>query len=41
MSSHDTINLYGGVHMGRVVESFDPNERLKLWVHIHYPATAR
>ena len=41
MSSHDTMNPYGGVPMRRVVESFDPNERLKLWVHIHYPATAR
>ena len=28
MSSHDTMNPYGGVHMGRVVEPFDPNERL-------------
>jgi hypothetical protein len=28
MSSHDTMNPYGGVHMGRVMESFDPNERL-------------
>ena len=28
MSSHDTMNPHGGVHMGRVVESFDPNERL-------------
>ena len=28
MSSHDMMNPYGEVHMGRVVESFDPNERL-------------
>jgi RNA-directed DNA polymerase len=28
MSSHDTMNPYGGVRMGRVRESFDPNERL-------------
>jgi len=41
MSSHDTMNPYGGVPMRRVVESFEPNERLKLWVHIHCPATAR
>jgi len=26
MSSHDMMNPYGGVNMGRVVESFDPNE---------------
>jgi len=25
---------------GRVIESVDPNERLKLWINIHYPATA-
>lgn len=29
MSSQDTLNPYGGVSMGRIVESFDPNERLK------------
>ena len=28
MISHDMMNPYGGVNMGRVVESFDPNERL-------------
>ena len=28
MSSHDTKNPYGGVNMGRVMEPFDPNERL-------------
>ncbi|MFH1628539.1 MAG: hypothetical protein ABIE47_07425, partial [Pseudomonadota bacterium] len=32
MSSHDIMNPYGGVHMGRIVEPFDSN---------HYPATAR
>jgi len=26
MSSHDTMNPYGGVHVGRVVEPFDPHE---------------
>jgi len=28
MSSHNRMNPYGGVSMGRIVESFDPNERL-------------
>ena len=28
MSSHDTKNPHGGVHTGRIVEPFDPNERL-------------
>jgi hypothetical protein len=28
MSSQDMINPYGGVRTGRVMESFDPNERL-------------
>ena len=28
MSSHDTMNPYGGVHVGRVVEPFDPHEHL-------------
>jgi hypothetical protein len=28
MSSHDTMNSYGGVHMGRTVDAFNPNERL-------------
>jgi RNA-directed DNA polymerase len=28
MSSHDTMNPHGGVRMGRVIEPFDPNERL-------------
>ena len=28
MSSHDTMNLNGGVTMGHVMESSDPNERL-------------
>jgi hypothetical protein len=28
MSSHDMMNPYGGVRTGRVMESFDPNERL-------------
>ena len=27
MSSHDIMNPYGGVHMGRIVEPFDPNAR--------------
>jgi len=26
MSSHDMMNPYGEVHMGRVMEPFDPNE---------------
>jgi RNA-directed DNA polymerase len=28
MSSHDMMNPNGGVHMGRVMEPFDPDERL-------------
>ena len=28
MSSHDTMNPYGGVHTRRVIELFDPKERL-------------
>jgi hypothetical protein len=28
MSSHDTMNPYGGVDMGRVLEPFDPNDPL-------------
>src|SRR3990170_6576581 len=28
MSSHDTMNPNGGVPMRRIMESFDPNERL-------------
>ena len=28
MSSHDVMNPYGGAHMGRTVDAFDPNERL-------------
>jgi len=28
MSSHDMMNPYGGVPMGRVMEPFDPNDRL-------------
>ena len=28
MSSHDTMNPYGGVPMRRIMESFNPNERL-------------
>ena len=32
MSSHDTMNPYGGVSRGRVVESFNPNERLLEWI---------
>jgi len=28
MSSHNMMNPYGGVNMGRVMEPFDPNERL-------------
>jgi len=28
MSSHDMMNPYGGVPMGRVIEPFNPNERL-------------
>ena len=43
MSSHDTMNPTGGVNMGHVMESPDPNDHLQkeLWVNIHYPATAR
>ena len=28
MSSHEIMNPHGGVYKGRIVESFDPNERL-------------
>ena len=43
MSSHDTMNPNGGVDMGHVMDSSNPDEHTvkELWVHIHYPATAR
>ena len=45
MSSHNTKNPTGGVNMGHVIESPDPNDYLwlfkELWVIIHYPATVR
>jgi len=31
MISHDTMNPNGGVHMRRVVESFDPNDSKGPW----------
>ncbi|MBL7175944.1 MAG: hypothetical protein ISS66_08990 [Desulfobacteraceae bacterium] len=45
MSSHDMKNPIGGVNMGDIMESPDPNDDLQLfkelWVIIHYPNTVR
>ncbi len=45
MSSHDMMNPTGGVNMGHVMESLDPNNSLQLfkelWAVIYYPTTVR
>ena len=45
MSSHDTKNPTGGVNMGHIMESHDPDNSLQLFkelmVVIHYPTTVR
>ena len=45
MSSRDTKNPTGGVNMGHVIESPDPDDDLQLFkelgVIIHYPAMVR